>query len=101
MEETGAGLYELLRAFAALIFVLGLMGAFAFLAKRMGLSGGVEASIKRKGRLKLVEALPLDARRRLVIISRDDKEHLVILGPNQETVVEAGFSAPDNKDHEE
>ena len=51
-----------------------------------------------KRRLKVVEALPLDARRRLVLLQRDNKQHLVILGPNGETVIETDIKPkPDDK----
>jgi flagellar protein FliO/FliZ len=38
-----------------------------------------------------VEALSIDARRRLVIIRRDDREHLILLGPESEQVIETGI----------
>ncbi len=78
---------QLLRLVAALAFVLALMGGLALLLKRLGLSTNITpASDKR--RIKVIEALTLDARRKAVILQRDDKQHLVILGPNSETVVE-------------
>lgn len=78
---------QMLRLFAALIFVVSLMGGLALLLKRFGLSGATPESPKQK-RLKVIESLPLDARRRLVLIQRDNKQHLVILGASGETVVE-------------
>ena len=88
--------HELLRMLAALVFVLALMGGLAFLLRRLGLAGPVMASGKA-ARLNVVESLPLDGRRRLVMIRRDDKEHLVILGPNSETVIETGIAPKDNQ----
>lgn len=88
---------QYLRLFAALIFVLGLMGGLALIMKKLGLSHGASANPAKK-RLKLIEALPLDARRRLVLIQRDEQQHLVILGPNSETLVETGIKALDNAD---
>lgn len=85
----------LLKMVLALIFVLGLMGLLTLALKKMGLAGPVPVAGK-KARLKLIETLPLDQRRRLAIIQRDDKQHLVILGPNSETVVETDIPAPDN-----
>lgn len=83
-------LFELFRMLAALAFVLALMGGLALLLKRLGLSG-VQAANPGKRRLKVVEGLALDSRRRLVLIQRDDKQHLVILGPTGETVVETNI----------
>ncbi len=79
----------------ALLFVLGLIGLFALLAKRYGL--GLPRAINRgaKGRrLALVEVMALDPKRKLVIIRRDEVEHLVILGPGSETVVETDIAPP-------
>lgn len=87
---------DLLRLVAALAFVLALMGLLAFLLKRYGAGGGRLLPVKDR-RLKILETLPLDSRRRAVLISRDKKQHLVILGPNGETVVESGIDPdPEN-----
>lgn len=86
MEDV-SGLMQILRLLAALAFVLALMGGLALLLKRLGLAGAT-APTPQKRRLKIIETLSLDTRRRLVIIQRDDKQHLVILGPTGETVVE-------------
>lgn len=77
---------DYLRLIAALLFVLSLMGGLWLALKRLGLSGTPVASAQR--RLKIVESLPIDARRRAIILQRDGKQHLVILGPTGETVVE-------------
>jgi len=63
--------------------------------KRLGLAG---TSLLPNGRrrLKIVEVLPLDARRKLLIIRKDDKEHLIVLGPTGETVVESAAALNDS-----
>ncbi len=77
----------------ALLFVLSLMGMLAFVLKRLGF--GTNALISTgKRRLKIVETLPLDGRRKAMILQRDDRQHLVILGPSGETVVETNIEAP-------
>ena len=48
--------------------------------------------------LALMEVTNLDARRRLVLLRRDDVEHLVILGPASETVVEKNITAVSEED---
>lgn len=85
---------------AALVFVLALMGALGFIMKRIG-PGGASALISTgKRRLKIVETLPLDGRRKAVILQRDDRQHLVILGPSGETVVETNIGAPAEGAHD-
>ena len=79
---------DYLRFIAALLFVLALMGGLWLLLKRLGLSGMQMANGQQR-RLRIVEALPIDARRRAVILQRDNRQHLVILGPTGETVIES------------
>lgn len=78
-----------------LIFVLSLMGGLALVMKRIGPGGGSLISTGKR-RIRIVETLPLDARRRAVLIRRDDREHLVILGPSGETVVESNIQPVDD-----
>ena len=85
---------QFLRLILALGIVLGLMGGLAFLLKKLGLADRNICVRSGKRRLKLVESLPLDARRRLVLLQRDDKQHLVILSANGETLIESDISAP-------
>lgn len=82
---------QLLKFIAALCFVLSLMGMLALIMRRINNGGSVMPMSRR--RLKLVETLPLDPRRKLAIIRCDDREHLVILGTNTETVIESGLKA--------
>ena len=81
---------DYLRFIAALLFVLALMGGLWILLKRLGLSGVPMTSGQR--RLKIIETLSIDARRRVIILQRDDKQHLVILGPTGETVIESDIA---------
>ena len=46
---------------------------------------------------KLVETLPIDPRRRLAIVRCDDREHLLILGTNSETVIESDIKPPQDE----
>ncbi len=39
-------------------------------------------------RIGVVEVSPLDSRRKLVLVRRDDVEHLLVLSPTEETVIE-------------
>ena len=82
---------QLLRFVAALVFVLALMGGLALAMRRFRDRHPLAAG---KRRLRIVEILPLDGRRRAVLLRRDDREHLVILGANSETVIETGIESP-------
>jgi flagellar protein FliO/FliZ len=76
----------------AFLFVLGLIGVLTVLVRKYGF--GVVSTEIRKGqdrRLGLVEILPIDAKRRAILIRRDDVEHLIVVGPDSETVVETNI----------
>lgn len=85
---------DYLKFLASLLFVLGLMGGLWLVLKKMGFNGAVMTPADKR-RLKIVEVLPLDARRKAVLLRRDDAEHLVILGANGETVVETNIQRKD------
>lgn len=89
-------LSQLFKAIAALVLVLGLMGGLTLVLKKLGLSGALPIKNGDK-RLKIIEVLPMDGRRKLAIIQRDDVQHLILLGGNEETVIESGFKPLDNK----
>jgi flagellar protein FliO/FliZ len=78
-----------LRFILVLIFVLGLVLALGWVLKRSGISGSAVAG--RGKRLGVVETAFLGPKHRLILVRRDDVEHLVLLGPNTNTLVESGI----------
>ena len=48
----------------------------------------------RKPRLSVIDAAPIDQRRRLVLVRRDGVEHLILIGGPNDLVIESGFEAP-------
>lgn len=91
---------QYVRFILALLFVLGLIGLLAFLLRRFGLGAvRVSPAFRGKGRgaarrLAVVEVAIVDARHRLVLIRRDDTEHLVLLGPASDLLIESGITPP-------
>lgn len=83
---------DYLRFVAALVFVLGLIGVTAWLARRFRLAGRAPGAVGR--RLTLVETLPLDARRRLMLVRRDGTEHLLLVGQDGNRLIESRIVAP-------
>jgi flagellar protein FliO/FliZ len=77
------------RFLLALIFVVALILAVAWLARRFGL-GGRFVTAGGARRLAILEVLPLDGKRRLVLLKRDGVEHLVLLGQQSDLVIERG-----------
>ena len=78
---------EYLRFAAALIFVLALIGAAAFALRAFGFMTPGNRN-KAERRLTIVETMVLDPRRRLMIVRRDNVEHVLLLGLSGETIVE-------------
>lgn len=87
---------QLVQLFMALALVVALMGGLAYVLKRLGLGSVAPNVAKAKKRLRIVESQPLDARRRLVILQCDNKQHLVILGANNETVIQTDIRPPES-----
>lgn len=87
---------DYMRFAAALLFVLALMGGLSILLKRTNLVANNRATNKK--RLQIMEILHLDSRRKAVLLRRDQYEHLVILGPNSETVIETNIVIPETDD---
>ena len=85
---------DYLRFMLALIFVLGLIGILAVLARRTGLGFPITAikSIQSR-RLSVVEVTALDGRRRMVLIRRDNIEHLLLISPSSEMLIETNIPA--------
>jgi flagellar protein FliO/FliZ len=88
----------LLKFASVFVFVISLMLLLSWGLKRMGLGTGATGTGDKR-RLKVVEYLPIDHRRRLVLVRCDEREHLLMLGPESETVVETGIPAKDKDDH--
>lgn len=79
-----------LQSIASLVLVLGLMLAVLWALRRFGI-GGMVARPNARRRLSVVESMALDGRRRLVLVRRDDCEHLLMIGGPNDMVVEHGI----------
>ena len=77
-----------LRLLLACLVTLGLLAALAGVLKYLGMRGlTLPGAPGRARRLRLIESLPLDTRRRVVIVACDGREHLLLLGANTDTVI--------------
>ncbi|HZH27255.1 MAG TPA: flagellar biosynthetic protein FliO [Azospirillaceae bacterium] len=82
---------DYLRFAAALVAVLALIALCGLAARRWG---GTALPAARNRRVRVVEVVPVDARRRLLLVRRDDVEHLLLLGPTQDLLVEPAIKPP-------
>jgi len=82
--------YSLLRTLGALATVLGLLAGALWVVRRYGLTiptrtgGGVR-------RLEVLDRSMVDGRRSVALIRRDGREHLVLLAPEGNLVIETGI----------
>src|SRR6202163_2136221 len=75
--------------FFAFVVVLALIGAAAWLVRRFaGNRLGANANRGRMPRLAVIDAAAVDGRRRLVLVRRDNVEHLLMIGGPTDIVVE-------------
>jgi flagellar protein FliO/FliZ len=76
------------RFFIAFLIVLALIGLTAWLVRRFGSSRLGTTARGRQPRLAVIDAATVDGRRRLVLIRRDNVEHLLMIGGPTDLVVE-------------
>jgi len=79
----------------ALVVVLGLMWLLSLVLKKVnnaqsGMGG-------RNNRLKIVEQRMIDTKHKVAIIRCDDKDPLVMMGQNSNTVIKADMPIPTEK----
>src|ERR1700742_2429842 len=75
----------------AFVFVLLLIGAAAWLVRKFGAARLEAAARGRQPRLAVVDSAAVDGRRKLVIIRRDNIEHLLMIGGPSDVVVETNI----------
>ena len=80
---------SLLQSVLALGFVLALILVVAWLVRRYGIDKNWQIKRGETQRIQLVERMTIDPRRQLVLVRRDGKEHLLMLGQNEALVVES------------
>lgn len=82
----------------ALVIVLGLIALLTVIIKR---SGFMPTAALRKGgerRLRILEFAQLSTKHRLVLIRRDETEHLILMGPDHSLLVESGITSSPNRE---
>lgn len=85
------------RFIASLSFVIGLIFAVAWLAKRYGLERKLNLKASQFKRIEILDRMMIDQRRRLVLIRRDGREHLLLLGMNQDLLIESYDAKPEQE----
>lgn len=92
MEYVQVG--QFIAAFALVVGLIGLMG----MAMRKYGNPGMRARRRSEARLHVVETLPIDTRSRLLLIRRDNVEHLLVKSGDRFEVVEGDIPCDDDED---
>jgi flagellar protein FliO/FliZ len=88
----GAEMPLAVRFFLAFLIVLGLIGVTAWAVRRLGSSGLGSTGVRgRQPRLGVIEHASVDARRRLILVRRDNVEHLLMIGGPSDVIVESNI----------
>lgn len=91
---TGIDFTQIALAFGGLLILLGL-----FYYGMRALSGSSRFGKWRPGqRIGIIDTAQVDGSRRLVLVRRDDVEHLLLLGSNGDLVIENGIPAEPQPD---
>lgn len=87
-------MWEILFLLLLIVFIAAAIISVALLWRSYVESGAPGSGIfrnKNEKRLEVVDQATLDGRRRLVLIRRDDKEHLIMTGGPVDVVIETGI----------
>jgi len=85
--NVGGGVTQAIAVILALAVVLLLFGLFIFVLKRLT-GANAPQSRNRQPRIALMDSATVDTRRRLVLVRRDNVEHLILIGGPTDVVVE-------------
>ena len=86
-------LLSILKAIAALAFVLGLLLGGTWLLRKYGSRIGLKAGVVSTD-LKVTEWRTLDMRRKLAVVRWGDREHLVCLAPTGDMLIATRDAPP-------
>ncbi|MAL80724.1 MAG: hypothetical protein CMN55_16730 [Sneathiella sp.] len=89
---------QYLKYIVGLLIVLGLIALITLLARRLGMVPRANRDPNAPKRLSVTDVIAIDAKRRLVLIKRDDREHLLLLGPERDLVIEQNIQLPASAD---
>lgn len=85
---------DYLRFILAFAFVLTLMSVISYIVRRAG-GGRFAIGKKADQRLSLIETRFIDGRHTLALVKCDNREYLLMLGPDHSRVIDADISKRD------
>lgn len=85
----------IMRLILGMVFIFALLTFGVWILKKSGFSAQIQKSRSKNKRASIVEVQQVDTKRRLIMVRRDDVEHLILLGPNNDVLVEASIPDPE------
>ena len=85
--NVGEGIAQGLALIISLTVVLVLFGLFVFIIKRL-LGANTNQGRSRQPRIAIMDSTTVDTRRRLLLVRRDNVEHLILVGGTSDVVIE-------------
>lgn len=76
------------QAFLAFAFVLTLIWAASAAIKRFGIDQKLRGISGSQGRLRMLDVLYLDARRKIALVRADNREYMILLTQDSVTVID-------------
>ncbi|RMB34169.1 MULTISPECIES: flagellar biosynthetic protein FliO [unclassified Sphingomonas] len=87
----------LLRTMGGLGVVLGMLAAALWLVRRYDIALPGRVGVKLGRRVELVERIQIDGKRSIILVRRDDREHLFVLHPDRATILETRIVRADEE----
>lgn len=75
---------NIIRWLLSVVVLALLLGGLAILAPHIGMKRNHYLRHGRKRRIKLIEAMPLDAKRKVIVFRVGDIEHSLLIGPHED-----------------
>lgn len=86
-------LLGIVRMLGSLAIILGMLAGGLWAVRRFDIRLPGRAGGGQERRLQVVERIGIDQRRALLIIRRDNREHLIVVGPEGSVTIES-FNSP-------
>lgn len=86
--DSSINYFQVALAFGGLLVLLGL---FYFGARALSSSTTRAGKWRNGQRIGVIDTMPVDGTRRLVLVRRDDTEHLLLLGTHGDLVIESNI----------
>lgn len=80
-----------IRLILGMVFLLALLTFGLWTMRKSGIGGGFQKVRSKNKRASIVEVQAIDPKRRLIMIRRDNVEHLLLLGPHTDILIEGNI----------